>query len=164
MLSRFQLLRKSPFPVASQNDKEKVVHGRRYLRGWVILAGLTAAFTAWILYRALLKPSWPGLFPVVGEMIDLGQAASAFTLAFLWVGLWWQRRKRDERPRPIRKVTIDGLYQLSPKDFEKYVGALFRQKGYTVALRGRSGDHGVDLELVGQDGRRAIVQLSLIHI
>jgi restriction system protein len=47
---------------------------------------------------------------------------------------------------------------LSPKDFEEYVGTLFRRKGYQVALRGGSGDHGVDLELFGPDGRKAIVQ------
>jgi restriction system protein len=38
------------------------------------------------------------------------------------------------------------------------VAQLFRKKGYKVALRGGSGDKGVDLELQQAGGRRAIVQ------
>lgn len=158
MLSRFQLFRKSPLPVISPTPERPPIHGRRYIRGWVILAILTAVFTAWVAYRLLLQPVWPAYFPVIGELINLGEAASAFTLTFLWVGLWWRHHRRDTKPQPLQPVSLDRLYQLSPKDFEKYVGTLFRQKGYKVAHRGRSGDHGVDLELVGRDGRRAIVQ------
>jgi restriction system protein len=159
MLSRFQLFRKSLLPVVGAPGEAKKVRGRRYVRGWVILAVFTAVFIAWVAYRLLMKPAWPDLFPVVGELIDLGEAASAFTLSFLWVGgLWWRRRKQNEQPAVIRQVSLEGLYQLSPYDFEKYVATLFRQKGYKVTLRGGSGDHGVDLELIGGDGRRAIVQ------
>jgi restriction system protein len=158
MLSRFQSFRKSPLPVISPTHEGPPIHGRRYIRGWVILAVLTAVFIAWVAYRLLMRPAWPNLFPVVGELIDLAEAASAFTLTFLWIGLWWRHRNPAPKPTPVKQVSLEGLYQLSPKDFERYVGTLFRQKGYKVALRGRSGDHGVDLELVGRNGRRAIVQ------
>jgi restriction system protein len=50
------------------------------------------------------------------------------------------------------------MYELSPKAFEHYVAGLYRRKGYHVVVRGRSGDHGVDLELTSAGGRRAIVQ------
>jgi restriction system protein len=158
MLSRFQLFRKSVLPVAGVPDGKKKVHGRRYIRGWVILAGLTAVFLAWLAYRLLMRPAWPDLVPLVGELIDLGEAASAFTLTFLWVGLWWRRHNPAHRPVTVQQYGVEKLYELSPADFEKYVAALFQRKGYKVGHRGGSGDHGVDLELIGPDGRRAIVQ------
>jgi restriction system protein len=158
MLSRFQLLRKSPPAGVASLGELRIGRSRRYLRGWVILAFFTAVFLAWIAYRLLMKPVWPDLFPLLRELIDLGEAASAFSLTFLWLGLWWQRRTRSQTRPQVKSVSLERLYALSPADFEKYVGALFRRKGYQVSLRGGSGDHGVDLELVGQDGRRAIVQ------
>lgn len=55
-------------------------------------------------------------------------------------------------------MSVDELYALSPKAFEHYVAELFERRGYTVEVRGRSGDLGVDLMLSRNDGRRAIVQ------
>jgi restriction system protein len=52
---------------------------------------------------------------------------------------------------------------MDPDDFEKYVGQLFRQKGYRVRLRGSKGDLGVDLELTQPSGKRAIVQCKRYH-
>ncbi len=159
MLSRFQLFRKSPLPVTSTLDDVKNGRSRRYLRGWVILTFFTAVFLAWVAYRLIMQPTWPDLFPLLRELIDLGEAAAAFTLTFLWIGLWWRHRTQDRQPKSqVKVVSLEGLYALTPKDFEKYVGTLFKRKGYQVSLRGGSGDHGVDLELVGRDGRRAIVQ------
>jgi restriction system protein len=158
MLSRFQLFRKSPLSVVPAPGESKQRRRRRYLRGWVILAFLTAVFLAWLAYRLLMKPIWPDYFPLLRELLDLGEAAWAFTLTFLWVGLWWRHRTRDRVTRSVKRISLEGLYQLSPKDFEEYVGTLFRRKGYQVARRGGSGDHGVDLELFGPDGRKAIVQ------
>lgn len=123
-----------------------------------MLAILTVAYIAWLAYRLLLNPVWPDVFPLVGELINLGESASAFTLTFLWFGLWFRNRKHDAKPAQVKQMSVEKLYQLSPSDFEKYVGTLFRRKGYKVAMRGGSGDHGVDLELVDTDGRRAIVQ------
>jgi restriction system protein len=158
MLSRFQLLRKSPLPVIAASDGSINGRNRRYLRGWVILAFITAAFIAWLAYRLLLQPTWPDFFPLVRELVDLIEGAGAFTLTFLWLGLWWRHRTQEPKPAQMKPISLEALYALSPGDFEKYVGTLFRSKGYKVALRGGSGDHGVDLELIGQDGRRAVVQ------
>ncbi len=55
-------------------------------------------------------------------------------------------------------MTKEQLFELDPKSFEYYVAGLFRQKGYAVTVRGRSGDHGVDLELKSARDKRAIVQ------
>lgn len=158
MLSRFQLFRKSPLPVITASDGTKNGRSRRYLRGWVILAIFTVGYLSWLAYRLVAQPTWPDLFPLVREVVDLGEGAGAFTLTFLWLGLWWRHRSSDRQAPRMKPVSLDELYALSPGDFEKYVGTLFRRKGYKVALRGKSGDHGVDLEIVGQDGRRAVVQ------
>ena len=55
-------------------------------------------------------------------------------------------------------LTTEGIYALSPAAFERYVAGIFRRKGYSVKLRGGSGDLGVDLEISNQHGKRAIVQ------
>ena len=55
-------------------------------------------------------------------------------------------------------MSREKLYGLSPRAFERYAASLFRQKGYKVVVRGRSGDLGVDLEVTDGHGRRAIVQ------
>lgn len=158
MLSRFQLFRKSLLSNSSTSLEEKIIPGRRYIRGWLVLAVLTVTYFAWLAYRLFMNPVWPDVFPLVSELINLGEAATAFTLTFLWFGLWFRNRRQDAKLTPVKQMSVERLYQLSPTDFEKYVATLFRQKGYKVALRGGTGDHGVDLELVGLDGRRAIVQ------
>ena len=63
-----------------------------------------------------------------------------------------------ERPRYGVSRALDELQDLSPKEFEHYVAGLFRRKGYRAVVRGRAGDHGVDLELRAPTGKRAIVQ------
>lgn len=128
-----------------------------WLNGWVVVAGLTVLFVGWLVYRTAVHPHWLTLLPpVIQEFMSLSEVAGAFTLGFLWVVLWWRGRERPFSPAPA--YTRDQLYALSPADFERYVARLFRRKGYQVRLRGRSGDQGVDLELVNQYGKRAIVQ------
>lgn len=123
-----------------------------------ILSALTTWTVAWLLYRWLFRPAWLALLPpLLNELVFLVEAAGALTLAFVWSGLglshWRRSRLRGD------KITAEGLYAaFSPKGFERYVAGLFRQKGYRVVVRGRSGDHGVDLELRNATGRRAIVQ------
>ena len=89
---------------------------------------------------------------------SLGKMAAAITFIFIWAGLIWQRRLRRRREIRSLVMTKEQLFGLDPKSFEYYVAGLFRQKGYQVKVRGRSGDHGVDLELTSHNGKRAIVQ------
>jgi hypothetical protein len=49
MLSRFQLFRKSPLPFIGTPDEGNKIRGRRYIRGWFVLAVLTAVFLAGLL-------------------------------------------------------------------------------------------------------------------
>ncbi len=46
---------------------------------------------------------------------------------------------------------------MTPHDFERWVGARFRELGYKVRGTGKSGDHGVDL-VANREGEKVIVQ------
>jgi len=154
-LRRNGLLSRTPSPSLRRNPSR-----RAYLQGWLLIAGLTAPFVLWLGYRWLVQPAWLALLPpVLNELLTLVEAASAFTVAFLWFALAWQQYRRS-RIETIATDTLDvgDLYALSPAEFERYVAWLFRQKGYSVKVRGRSGDHGVDLELIRPGRPKAIVQ------
>ncbi len=130
----------------------------------LLLKGLTAVYLLWLIYHRLFNPAWLRALPNgFQELFWLSELAGACTLALVWLALLWLRRTpltpSEAPPSPaIAPLSIDELYALSPRAFEEYVAQLFRQKGYVVTLRGRSGDHGVDLELMQANGRRAIVQ------
>lgn len=131
---------------------------RAYLSGWLLLILLTTLFLTWIFYRWLAQPIWlVGLPAIFLEFIDLVEMATAVTLTFLWLGLLWRQFRPTLRPR-VQALDLEQLYELSPEAFEHYVAGLFRQKGYRVAVRGGTGDHGVDLELIGSGNRKAVVQ------
>jgi restriction system protein len=124
------------------------------------LSALSGLFVLWVLWRyglaadtLLRAPRW------LVDMLGLLTGAALLTLLALWTLVTWQRytlRKIQARPRPAMDVAQ--LYALSPRAFEHYVAELFERRGYTVEVRGRSGDLGVDLALTRPDGRRAIVQ------
>lgn len=142
----------------SVSSADPLEHRSRYLPGLLILGALTAIFVFWMSYRWIVLPAWLLAFPsLVQEAIALGQLASFITLAVIWTTLIWRNRSGSNVVK-FQVLSVAELYSLSPKAFERYVGGLFRQKGYRVHLRGRTGDHGVDLELFGTNGRRAIVQ------
>ena len=57
-------------------------------------------------------------------------------------------------------ATLEDVQLLSPAAFERWVGNLFRERGYRVrrtGTHGTGGDHGIDL-LVANAGERAVVQ------
>lgn len=122
-----------------------------------ITAGaLTGTFLIWVIYRWLLRPNWIITLPPLSiELLDLMELGATVTLIVLWAVLGWRYVGELRRGRP---PTIEELQALSPSEFEEYVAKLFRQKGYLVAVRGRSGDLGVDLEVTGKNGKRGIVQ------
>lgn len=149
--------RSGRFAFASR-ERAAALSGRSHQTGWLILAILTLFYIGWLTYRWIYQPAWPDSLPaLLAEMLRLFELAAAFTLVLLWVGLLL-RRRIGFAPAPYAPMTVEQMYALSPKAFEHYVGGLFRRKGYRVAVRGRSGDHGVDLELRSRDGRRAVVQ------
>lgn len=158
MSSRLYSLDSRPGPLALSSRDGQTPAGRRaYASGWLILTLLTVIFAGWLAYRWIVQPSWPAALPsLLAELLGLAQLAAAVTIAILWAGLLWRRAR--SAPDSDLVLSLEEMYALSPKAFEHYVANLFRRKGYRVAVRGRSGDHGVDLELSSATGRRAIVQ------
>lgn len=123
----------------------------------LLLGGLTAVFLLWLLFHHLYADDFALLPALLDEMVRLLEAAGLVTLAALW-GVWLWQRQRPVPVPPAPTLSLTELYALSPTEFEQHVAHLFRQKGYKVTQRGRSGDQGVDLELVRRGGKRAIVQ------
>lgn len=155
MISRFYLASQEPH-ITTHRNKWQV--GRSYLSGWIILILITTGYLSWIAYRLLVKPAWViRLPPTFVEILQLADWGLAITLAVLWVGLLWHHTQLSPRST-FQPLNQEQLYELSPEDFERYVAKLYRLKGYQVDHRGRSGDHGVDLELTGEGYKRAIVQ------
>ncbi len=123
---------------------------------WII-GLLTAVYLFWLLVRAVSQPAWvTQLPPLLTELMRLGEIGWLATLLLLWGLIWW--RGHQELSQPLEPLSLEQLYNLHPADFERYVARLFRQKGYRVNLRGRSGDLGVDLVVIRTGGKRAIVQ------
>lgn len=128
--------------------------------GWLVIAGLTILWAVggmlWLQslwdadsYYARLSRALPGVMPAVGWTLT-------FTLAVTWGGLLWMRHRRKNAPVP--QLTPEALLELNPRQFEKHVALIFRHKGYRVRHRGKTGDHGVDLEVFPTTGRLGIVQ------
>ena len=127
----------------------------RYLSAslWFTLA--FSLVLIWLFVHHILRPDWiSGLPNFVTELLSLSETATLITLSILALIYYFRHNALRLHTTP----TVEEIYTLSPEDFEKYVAALFRKKGYQVIIRGRKGDHGVDLELVQAGGRTAIVQ------
>jgi restriction system protein len=160
MISRYYLHGAEGQPINRRNKPASLTSGHRsYLTGWLILIMLTLVYIFWLAYRWGSQPVWMTHLPTaIYETISLIEMAAAITLIFVWAGLFWQNRLHRRSKARSLVLTKEQLYELDPKNFEHYVAGLFRQKGYKVTVRGRSGDHGVDLELTSNKGKRAIVQ------
>ncbi len=87
-----------------------------------------------------------------GETIVLGTAvAAAAVLGFRY----WRRRRRR---RPLVTGDLLGILTLSPYGFETFCRDLLEREGFRAVATRRSGDEGIDVELVAPDGRRGVVQ------
>ncbi len=149
MLARFEWRLRKPSKLRSTGNALQ-------LKRLIPIAGL-GSFVIWLFYRHLLRADWfSQLPPFLNELLNLLEAAAITTALLFAIILLW--RKERERRAAAKSVSLDSLYSLSPADFERFVAGLFRKKGYAVTVRGRSGDHGVDLELLSENGRRAVVQ------
>jgi restriction system protein len=130
--------------------------------GKMVIRGLTAVYVLWLAYVFMVQPSWLHSLPsYLQEMRRLAEWGAGITLAVVWAALWWRNKTIQPPPLPIFKKSQ--LLELTPREFEQYVAELFRRKGYRVKLRGKSGDLGVDLEVINQKGRKAIVQCKRYH-
>jgi restriction system protein len=122
---------------------------------------MTGAYLTWLAFHWLIAPELflhPFVPQPVREGLTLLEPAAAVTLFLLWALLLGQYFRRPNPTATIPVVTVDDLYDLSPKAFEHYVASLFQRRGYRVNVSGRSGDEGVDLEIIQPNGKRAIAQ------
>ena len=71
-------------------------------------------------------------------IVTVGILISVVGLVVLWR---WQIGKQ----RALRALRIADVDSMAGVDFEKYVGAIFKSKGYRVKYTGLSGDFGVDV-------------------
>lgn len=154
MLIRLQAANRRQ-PPALREDAISRDHLQRLT--WIVSAA-TGFFVLWGLWRygiaADAAEDWPAWLL---EMMGLFTGAGLLTLSLLWALIFWQRRAVvGQRMGP--RMSVDELYALSPRAFEHFVGELFERRGYSVEVRGRAGDLGVDLALTRADGRRAVVQ------
>jgi restriction system protein len=124
---------------------------------WIVTVA-SGFFVLWVLWRYGIAAEAAEMWPAwLLEIMGLFTGAGSLTLALLWGLIAWQRRTLAARSSGPR-MTVDDLYALSPRAFEHFVGELFERRGYTVEVRGRAGDLGVDLAIRRPDGRLAIVQ------
>jgi restriction system protein len=118
----------------------------------------TTAFVGWLAIRyAAAAPSFSRLPSDWLSSLGLFTGSALLTLLLFWILLFWQWRRQSVGPR-LPVMTVEQLTVISPHAFEQFVGEIFERRGYQVVHRGRSGDLGVDLELLNPNGRRAIVQ------
>lgn len=149
MLARFELRLRHP------NQLQPAGHVQRTRT--IILVTIMGLLLGWLIYHHVGRPNWIfELSPLLSELLNLLESASILTAILISFIVLWRAQRRKKLA--ARTVTAEDLYALSPDAFERYVADLFRKKGYQVALRGRSGDRGVDLELERSGNRRAIVQ------
>jgi restriction system protein len=118
----------------------------------------TTFYVGWLALRYVAAPDAFARLPA-DWLASLGllSAASLLTLLLFWTLLFWQWHRQPAAAR-LPQLTVEQLTVISPRAFEHFVGEVFERRGYQVAHRGRSGDLGVDLEIVNAAGRRAIVQ------
>lgn len=82
------------------------------------------------------------LYPT--EMIEIGKQEMFDELT--------KNQKREES----QTLTVEDVNNMDDFYFESYIGALYEKAGYQVSLTSRSGDKGVDVIALGQNGNYAI--------
>jgi restriction system protein len=129
----------------------------RARRLWWSLGAASVLLALWLLWRYGFAAAAFNSFPrSLVESVNLLTFSALTTLVLLWTIAWSQRDWVRGHGRVLTQVSQ--LLALSPSEFEQFAAALFRARGYEVTIRGRSGDLGVDLEIVNRTGRRAIAQ------
>ncbi len=49
--------------------------------------------------------------------------------------------------RNIHAQSLEEMQNMTPMEFEHFVGSLFQKQGYSVTVTGKTGDNGIDIEL-----------------
>jgi restriction system protein len=81
-------------------------------------------------------------------------------VALSWLSVWRDRHRAGRLRRRDRKLVTAGLAaidEMSGVQFEQFVAAQLRTRGWTVSHTASTGDYGVDL-IAAKDGTRMAVQ------
>ena len=62
-----------------------------------------------------------------------------------------QNRHKVDEARQMISQKVDNLLELSPREFEEYIGELFSNMGYTVEVTQYSNDKGLDIIMYKDD-------------
>ncbi|WNS79419.1 restriction endonuclease [Domibacillus sp. DTU_2020_1001157_1_SI_ALB_TIR_016] len=87
--------------------------------------------------------------------VFIGYALLAVLLAIPYFFLRWY--VKNEEKRKLLQAGLDEIDRMDGIQFEKYLGALFTGKGYTVQYTPATGDYGADL-LLCKENRTIAVQ------
>ncbi len=144
-------------PIARLSIDGRSSHRVRTVRLFAILVGATALVGGWLIWRYWLNPAWVDQLPQsIVELLNVLSLSVAVTIGLLWAIIVYQRGRALSAKPAVANIAV--LQALSPAEFEQFSAELFRSRGYRVEVRGRSGDLGVDLEIVKDSGKRAIAQ------
>ena len=137
-------------------EQQPSAHRRRF-RLLLTLTVTTVVLAFWVIWR--LSDSGetvyrlPAVFTEALNLLTLSAIATVGSLWLLVVYQYWQARSQA-----LGLSSVAELQALSPSEFEQFSAEIFRARGYSVDVRGRSGDLGVDLEITNGGGKRAIAQ------
>lgn len=70
-------------------------------------------------------------------------AAGLYVVFSLFVIIWWKRRATAR----LRRAGIREVDQMTGEQFERFLGELFKRRGYKVSYTATTGDYGADLIL-----------------
>ena len=110
----------------------------------------------------LLVLSWVGarLFPMEGvSLIPEPWNSIIFWFAVLLSFTYFVREYLRRSPRKsVLNIEFNPMTDISPEQFEYYVGEIFRLRGHKVQMTGNQGDHGVDLIVHLENGEKWVAQ------
>lgn len=124
--------------------------------------GAGVATVIWLLlYGWLFHRLWTVHAPFTSPL-NLGIVIVLVVLGVVASVTWWMvARHWLQLLRPVRwrALTVEQMLELSPPQFEQYVAdRIFARQGFTAINTRDVKDGGIDVELIDEQGRRAVVQ------
>lgn len=114
---------------------------------------IVAVFIAFMVYRFLRKFRQTSQ----GHIQQPAQVQYQSVQPMAYYGVQ-EQRPQSTKP-PTRIDNLDSILNLTPKEFEEFVGRLLSAIGYLdVQVIGRSGDLGVDVSAKDPEGNKVVVQ------
>ena len=115
---------------------------------------ITSIWGVYVTFGVIFPPLFGTAPPLSADRVLWLVVGGAASLAA------WAWAFRHIRLRQAAVIRLEELLALTPEEFEHWVGARFRERGYTVELtgtHGTGGDHGIDL-VARKPGEQAVVQ------